>query len=90
MRRARTGFADGPHLVAPDSVKTWPPTLNDQVHFSCGGDGFHCPDIQSMGDGRFKLKVAKWPSGELQGWYLSTHRNHNDLAHTHENSARPR
>ena len=50
----------------------WPPTLNAQVHFKCGGEvdgidaGGVCPDVTNLGGGKWKLLVqsSEWSSEE--------------------------
>jgi hypothetical protein len=71
VKRYRTGFADGPHVVInsscahPNSSCPWPMAVNEQVHFSCGGDGEHCPNMKEVSPGVWNLQVTMWPPGEL-------------------------
>jgi len=63
LRRFRVAN-DGPHLVvepgceANSSQCTWPPRINAQVGFLCGGDGEMCPKLEKLAS----------PSGDL--WKL--------------------
>ena len=62
-RRADAGSAA--EVVTPSSCvnstcAVWPPTMNPQLHFTCGGDGERCPNISSPRPGVWKLHVASW------------------------------
>jgi hypothetical protein len=59
LKRFRSGFADGPHIVTGNGE--WPPTVNNQVHFTCG-DVKTCPDIKSVGKSLWKLNIPQWGS----------------------------
>lgn len=64
LKRYRRGFSDGPHIVVGDSK--WPPVVNSQVHFDCGGNGATCPEMKLTGPGVWKLQVKNWGAGEMQ------------------------
>ena len=73
LKRYRTGFgSDGVHIVSNSSTHSWPQAVNQQVHFSCGGSGEHCPDVVGSG-GVWTLKVGKWPDGELERYRQDIH-----------------
>ena len=52
-----------PALCANSTCTVWPPAVNAQLHFTCGGDGERCPDISSPRPGVWKMHVASWSPG---------------------------
>lgn len=73
LRRYRRTANDGVQIVTNASCTqpngntsscAWPPDINAQVHFLCGGDG--CPNITSTAQGVYKLLVSLRSLPELQ------------------------
>lgn len=74
LKRFRTGFSDGPHIVTNASCTQpdgnthncpWPATVNAQINFVCGGDGENCPQIREVGPSVWSFQVSRWPDGEM-------------------------
>ena len=71
---ATAAVGNTPQLITDASNGTaWPPVLNAQVHFACGGDGETCPDVQAVpapnasanaSASLWRLRIPAWPAGE--------------------------